>query len=86
MSLLKPNLLVSKLIMNCSSVSFLCIYIYLSLKVIGCSTISIFWQQAAFVSNVQIIIIIIIICTFQKKADFCRNIEIVLHPTTLSYI
>ena len=25
MSLLKPNLLVSKLIMNCSSVSFLCL-------------------------------------------------------------
>ena len=26
------------------------------------------------------------ICTFLTKAACCRNIEIVLHPTTLSYI
>ena len=28
----------------------------------------------------------IIICTFLTKAACCRNVEIVLHPTTLSYI
>ena len=27
-----------------------------------------------------------VICTFLTKAACCRNIEIVLHPTTLSYI
>ena len=36
MSLLKPNLLVSKLIMNCSSVSFQCLvslkYIYVNIQ------------------------------------------------------
>ena len=62
-------------------------YIYI-LKVVVCSTISIFRQQAAFVRNVQIkrnkCHLFRFICTFLTKAACCRNIEIVLHTTTLS--
>ena len=60
-------------------------YVYI-FKVVVCSTISIFRQQAAFVRNVQIKRnnLFRFICTFLTKAACCRNIEIVLHTTTLN--